>query len=1132
MFRIVKLFKISKVDKRFKALIDKLILTLEDLKKFGFPLVIFIFVYSVVGMQLYANKLRFDANGYAIKEIGSPEWINAAEIPEANFDDFPHSFAVVFQMITLDWMFVYQNLWRSAGPYSLFYTVSLVVFGVYILSNLFYTILLRNFWFSQDDLLELFQEENEKSSPYIEVSNEKENDSSLCKDNPNNDGFDGNEKCIELKEDYQNYSSSLVEDNPNSNDKDKCTELKDDDHQESNIFIGDNLNDNEKSAEIINFQGSSILVKDSLNNNEKSIEIIDFQESSILIEDNSNDDEKCDEKVIEIYNNQNENQKEISNHLSNEININYLIPNKQSPLSYTISSIRSIPRYIVESTIFQSLVIIITFVSSIALAFDSPLVNPGSQQKYIVGLIDVAVTLFFLLEFILKVLSYGIYNSNENSYCKNNWNNLDFLILVISILSIISENPELRDKIVGLRALRALKSLKVLRSVRLTSQFSGLKVIVDAMILSLPDVTYTFILSGFLWYIFALICLSFFKGQLKSCQGAVFDDLISNDFLLLKLLEHPISWNSLSDDQKEDWFGPQNLIFNASISTCNQYDWPNNPCCPQITSQLSHITSRNICECWGGEWKNDLWLSFDNIYESLFSIVQMSSLDCWSEVMWRVVKNNGIDMQPLKNNQIYWVYFFILLVLVCGFLSLYLFVGVLCYHFQCVNDQKAGLLLMTNEQYEWAKTQNVLLRIKPLKKPARPKNICVGKIYDIKNSVVYDSIIYITIFVSVIATSVTHFGQADQVTITINSINIICSTIFVSDIFISIISSPGTFYYDYMNLFDIVLGGLGDALVLINAIYGLNYYVVPIGIIRLLRVPKLFIAFDKYTSKDSVLAGTNRMIRTLMLTLPAIFNVACLLFLLLFIYATMGMQLFSKIEYYYYHNDNANFRDFTTALLTLIQLSTLNYWTYFMHSVAHSYPNCDPDPDFNSDYCGFSNHDGCIPLNGCGSYIIYPFVASFILIVSLVVLNLFIGVVIASYQEAYYSENKIRPKDIHEFTKNWAIFDPQASYFIDVSDLKKFISLLDEPLGFGEIDDESLEANIKNLNLHNFKRNKIHFRELLVELSLETLRKSIIENGDDAVIERPSKEKIFSDDKVLAEYSAIEAPIKLKPPPL
>jgi hypothetical protein len=52
--------------------------------------------------------------------------------------------------------------------------------------------------------------------------------------------------------------------------------------------------------------------------------------------------------------------------------------------------------------------------------------------------------------------------------------------------------------------------------------------------------------------------------------------------------------------------------------------------------------------------------------------------------------------------------------------------------------------------------------------------------------------------------------------------------------------------------------------------------------------------------------------------------------------------------------------------------------------------------------CGFVNAPGCLPLNGCGSNMAFPYFISFTLLISFVFLNLFIAVIIEGFSVSEY----------------------------------------------------------------------------------------------------------------------------------
>jgi voltage-dependent calcium channel L type alpha-1D len=67
-------------------------------------------------------------------------------------------------------------------------------------------------------------------------------------------------------------------------------------------------------------------------------------------------------------------------------------------------------------------------------------------------------------------------------------------------------------------------------------------------------------------------------------------------------------------------------------------------------------------------------------------------------------------------------------------------------------------------------------------------------------------------------------------------------------------------------------------------------------------------------------AKSLRMIfNTLILTLPSLANVGALLLLFWYVYAILGVFLFSTIKLQEHLNDHANFQNFPTAFLTLIR---------------------------------------------------------------------------------------------------------------------------------------------------------------------------------------------------------------------
>jgi hypothetical protein len=50
--------------------------------------------------------------------------------------------------------------------------------------------------------------------------------------------------------------------------------------------------------------------------------------------------------------------------------------------------------------------------------------------------IDFVISIIFVLELFIKIISYGFLFNGEHSYLRNNWNILDFFIVIISIITV------------------------------------------------------------------------------------------------------------------------------------------------------------------------------------------------------------------------------------------------------------------------------------------------------------------------------------------------------------------------------------------------------------------------------------------------------------------------------------------------------------------------------------------------------------------------------------------------------------------------------------------------------------------------------------------------------------------------
>ncbi len=114
--------------------------TIKDLSNISVLLFLFVYTYTLLGMELFAYQAKFDAQGKL-------DFSEESEYPESNFNSFLRSFLSVFIVLANDgWTQIYYDHYRAtSGTTASIFFISLLIVGQYILLNLFIAILIENF---------------------------------------------------------------------------------------------------------------------------------------------------------------------------------------------------------------------------------------------------------------------------------------------------------------------------------------------------------------------------------------------------------------------------------------------------------------------------------------------------------------------------------------------------------------------------------------------------------------------------------------------------------------------------------------------------------------------------------------------------------------------------------------------------------------------------------------------------------------------------------------------------------------------------------------------------------------------------------------------------------------------------
>lgn len=122
-----------------------------------------------------------------------------------------------------------------------------------------------------------------------------------------------------------------------------------------------------------------------------------------------------------------------------------------------------------SDTRFDYFILLTIVLSSIQLALENPLNDPEGELMSALFYVDIFTTTIFVTEATLKIIAYGLIINYEDSYLKNAWNLIDFIIVIFSVISLSIRNSPLK-------VFKVFRLLRVLRPIRLIARNEGLRV--------------------------------------------------------------------------------------------------------------------------------------------------------------------------------------------------------------------------------------------------------------------------------------------------------------------------------------------------------------------------------------------------------------------------------------------------------------------------------------------------------------------------------------------------------------------------------------------------------------------------------------------------------------------------------
>ncbi|XP_031785455.1 sodium channel protein 60E isoform X2 [Nasonia vitripennis] len=1034
--RLLRVLKLAQSWTTMKVLLSIIISSIGALGNLTFVLVIVIYIFAVIGMQLFSKDYTLDK-------------FEPDPVPRWNFNDFFHSFMMIFRILCGEWI---EPLWdcmraeRDEGPGTCFAIfLPALVMGNFMVLNLFLALLLNSF--NSEELKQKKEEVGEDSKlarsfdrirsivrkkKYKKEDSENEKNNKLeqivreVMDKSEKDKYAIQETVLNLPKDNiysRSYQESLNQ---------PVFTYEPIYRQTAPVFSDETQKMTEETTKLQKEKEAQMEEEEKKQEKDEqqpeSIEMTVFKDASAKAEEaaasmprtpiKKDEREKRPWHALVSY------VDELTVGGRRDSQGNYVdamesfpgfgkhkppkVPQDCFPqhcyekcacinkcLATNIGKkwvdVRTAVLSVVDTPAFEWMILVMIFASSITLCFEDIYLDDNPFLKKILYWTNLAFCVLFSIEMLLKWLALG--------YCKyftSFWTILDFIIVFVSIFSLLIEENE------NLKVLRSLRTLRALRPLRAISRWQGMRIVVNALMYAIPSIFNVLLVCLVFWLIFSIMGVQFFGGKFFKCldeQGMLLDISVVNT--------------------KEDCFR-------------QNYTWEN-----------SKIT-------------------FDHVGIAYLALFQVATFEGWMEVMEDAVDARGVDLQPQREANLY-AYIYFVIFIVCGsFFTLNLFIGVIIDNFNMLKKKYEGGVLemfLTESQKHYYTAMKKLGRKKPQKVIKRPMNQILAMFYDLSNSRRFEIAIFVLIFLNMLTMGIEHYNQPHPIFFVLEVSNAFFTTVFGLEAIVKIIGLRYHYFTVPWNLFDFLLV-LASILGILMEDIMIDFPVSP----TLLRVVRVF-RIGRILRLIKAAKGIRKLLFALVVSLPALFNIGALLALITFIYAIIGMSVFGHVRKQGALDDMVNFETFGRSMQLLFRLMTSAGWNDVLESLMVQPPDCDPTPTSRK-------------LNGdCG----YPLLAityftSFIIISYMIVINMYIAIILENFNQAHQEEEiGIVEDDLEMFYIRWSKYDPHATQFIRFSQLSDFIASLDPPLGISKPNVVALVS----FNLPIAKGNKIHCLDIL-----------------------------------------------------
>ena len=424
--------------------------------------------------------------------------------------------------------------------------------------------------------------------------------------------------------------------------------------------------------------------------------------------------------------------------------------------------------------------------------------------------------------------------------------------------------------------------------------------------------------------------------------------------------------------------------------------------------------------------------SFDSFGQGMLLLYVMATGDKWNDVMFRLMDAVGPGVAPERNDfspaglfAVAWMFF-------GSFLGMNLVVGVIVDEFNRVRALTDTVAYLTPEQQTWVNAMRAAKELRSDRPPDPPSNALRLGAYRLVQSRASDVVASALILSGVGLMACYYYGiEHDERRYALYTGGLEFVTYaYYAETALRVAAYGGAYFSDSWRRFDFALVVM-TLLGAFAAASGLQSSFSPIVLrvvmlLRVLRIMRFVKAARELTS----------LLFTLVLSLPALLNIMAILVLIIYVWAVLGMDLFSFVARQENLHAHRNFETFTGAMLVMFECLTNDGWSSFMADAMVS--------EAAGGAC--SEADGT-----CGTPLAALFFVSFQVLGSYVYLNVVVAMMLEHFLNlsggAGQVPGLVTPEDVDHFHRVWESFDRLHLWNLPSEQLPRLLLKLPIPLG-------------------------------------------------------------------------------------